>query len=109
MCITAKVRVRLKERKASISSLNDSLFFKEMIMLIEMISGPTVQVESIPVFSHSTRVALTFPSLSLFTCRIQIIIIKTFKERRLPRTSLDSHETSSSQLSLLRKMGMISK
>ena len=59
-----------------------------MIVLIEMTLGPAVQVEPVPVFSHGRRVALTCSSLRLVICWVQIIVINTSQEVRLPRTSL---------------------
>ena len=59
-----------------------------MIVLIEMTLGPAVQVEPVPVFLHGRRVALTCSSLRLVICWVQIIVINTSQEVRLPRTSL---------------------
>ena len=94
---------QMKRRKPSISStssLNDSLFIKEMIILIKMMLGPAVQLEPIPVSSHSRRVPLTCSSLRLVMCWVQIIVMKTSQEVRLPRTSLvkKRHPPSSAHL-----------
>ena len=59
-----------------------------------------MQLEPIPVSSHGRRVPLTCSSLRLVMCWVQIIVMNTSQEVRLPRTSLvkKKHPPSSAHL-----------